>query len=192
MNVRRGLIRLWVFASAIWIAGVVLAAVYDPKLQQSEPENPFAKYVEPQPPTPAAPKTFSFEDALPSNDQAAPATQQEANPWGDLSVPAGQEPDQGTDIRRTLSKHAMVAFGPPIILLMLGAGVGWVAAGFKSDTSPSVPNPEPPPDPGATARNRRRWRILLPLIALCAVPYLGNDQLAATFVVVALIPPCLR
>jgi hypothetical protein len=45
---------------------------------------------------------------------------------------AAQEPEQKADIRRTLSKYARMAFGPPIILLMLGAGVGCVATGFRS------------------------------------------------------------
>lgn len=118
MNLRRGLIRLWVFCSVIWIAGVVIAGVYDPKLHPADPD-PWAAYT-----------------------GGSQATEQEF--------------EQKADIGTTLSKYARIAFGPPIILLMFGVGIGWVAIGFKSDVAPGLPDPEPQSDPNATARNRRR------------------------------------
>lgn len=188
MNIRRGLIRLWVVSSAIWIAGVVAVAMHDPNMRDQGAGDGWedASGSAPNGPAPA----FSIKRDAP------PITFTPVAPHGgyddDPLVPDPRTAAQPYPFTSAIWKYASVALGAPLALFVFGAGACWVAIGFGSDAAARLPESMPPSAPAEVARNRRWWRILLPLTALFVGPHLGNDGLAATFLVVALLPACLR
>jgi hypothetical protein len=51
--------------------------------------------------------------------------------------PAVPRDNQGESrLSSRLSRYTTVALGVPISILVLGIGAGWVAIGFKADTTP--------------------------------------------------------
>jgi hypothetical protein len=168
MNIRRGLIRLWVFASVIWIASIGAVAVSDPDvLPAAEAENPYAKYVAaPDPatdeddpyakyvaaPDPATEKKAKPAKAAPRADGLIPvegdpfADEKKAKPdnmvmSGIKGAAAAHSPPSNSNagkFRSAIWKYAGVALGVPIIVLIFGAGAGWVAIGFKADAGPQT------------------------------------------------------
>jgi hypothetical protein len=204
MNVRRGLIRLWLFASALWIAGVVTVAMNDANLHWTGSLSvavPVAAGPAQPSPTAGAPSAQpaetndadwgndpiqggSAQQAAPAvtftrdpNQTAIPATKPSAaaaeppqaaeapNPYAKWAKPEQAQPaeanpyaewarqpapkagpaqmsrgerfatgvaDPMASLPSVIWKYASVALGVPIILLVLGAGVWWVAIGFRS------------------------------------------------------------
>jgi hypothetical protein len=169
MNNRRGLIRLWVFASAIWIALIVTVAIFDlkthwggpsqrqkPTVEAAEPENPYAKYV-------ASPGAEARE---PGGDW-----------WKNDPVTSGAAPPEHDGmLLSAVWKYAALTTGVPIILLGFGAGVWWVVIGFKSDVPPRIMKPEPPSEPDVATRKQAHPNDTAPVPEPKAIGRMGHRK----------------
>jgi hypothetical protein len=113
LNYRRGLFRLWVILSVLWIAGVGLVSGSDVYLE-------FRKVAA----LDAARSRLREAEARPGEPLKPDELPPEANPF------LGFELDPWSSLRRT----GAVALLPPLALLALGAALGWVFSGFQRET----------------------------------------------------------
>lgn len=161
MNFKRGLIRLWVFASVIWIIGVVMVAIDDPKLHRSDivsvdslPDDwtpvrpPSSNYVVgeevPAPILPAPGKPGHDPNKDPNLEPVDhdPFAFMDSKPQAKSAIADGSIPlplpRDAILLRTAIWKYARLAFGVPIAVLILSAGFWWVMIGFRSGPRPEA------------------------------------------------------
>jgi hypothetical protein len=107
LRIARGLIRLWLVLSVLWIGGVGVATWW------TLPVEPKPWWVYAQP----------VEESAPEFDPSKPST--EFNPKEYEAFKLAEE-------RRSAIWHAsLLAFLPPAFVLALGSALGWVFRGFR-------------------------------------------------------------
>jgi hypothetical protein len=131
MNWRRGFLRIWIVASAVWIFGVVYIAGID---RLKPLMNPHAKFQVEL----TDGSVHTFDTGIPLNDLQAKV----ALAFTRLGMkPADVAKSQKELIdelykrnheRQSNSQIVLVLVaGPPLILLITGLLVGWIARGFR-------------------------------------------------------------
>jgi hypothetical protein len=118
MNFRRGLFRLWVILTVLWVAGITFLSgpgVFGEFRQAAAEQAERTRVLQ----------AMSDEElmALLAQSQA----EAQANP---------AKPVQGTSVRAlnpwgSLGRTGAVALLPPLALLALGAALGWAVSGFR-------------------------------------------------------------
>ncbi len=125
LRIARGLFRLWIIASVLWIGGVLAvtwrtfppAELTDVKVGLNTSTRP-------------------TECDGKSNDQCmAILTRLGKNPFDAFDPPPlGEEPQYVSKRRSAISFAAMTwALVPPLVLLTLGGALGWAFSGFRSE-----------------------------------------------------------
>src|SRR5262245_45464080 len=121
MRVARGLFRLWIVISVLWIVGVAAFTWSNwPPASLTDQE--------------VGLNTRPTECDGKNNDECmAILTRLGKNPFDAFDLPApqpGQEPLYVAKRRDMLSFAAMTALAPPLVLLALGGALGWAFSGF--------------------------------------------------------------
>jgi hypothetical protein len=121
INARRGLFRIWIVVSAMWVLVVGIAnwtqlskifVAIEPQAGQgavSLPRGPYACWA-----TRHSDNIFAFND---NNDDKDPAPTSLVDAWRQCLIYKMDVP--------------MVALAPPLALLIGGSAVGWVIKGFR-------------------------------------------------------------
>jgi hypothetical protein len=124
MRVARGLFRLWIVVSVIWIGGVVgVTWGTFPPAELTDQE--------------VGLNTRPTECDGKSNDECtAILTRLGKNPFDAFDPPAPPpeaEPRYVSKRRSAISFAAVAALAPPLVLLILGGAFGWAFRGFRSE-----------------------------------------------------------
>jgi hypothetical protein len=129
VNWGRGLFRLWVIFSALWIGVLSTIFVVDQHLLEKngtyEIEGPFKEKYE----IVAPPNTFATEiDAFLKQHRRADCSEEKTGPW--CSYPVKLEmPSKAID-----PSMIYVAIGVPAGALLIGAALYWALLGFRRTT----------------------------------------------------------
>jgi hypothetical protein len=107
MSWRRGLFRLWLVVSLLWIGSIAWETY----------ENVFV------------PRRSAAAAAACAETRAA--NKSLGNPWDCYAGLKGGMFEDLTQVQPILIQRTMVAIGPPLGLLLFGMIVGWVLAGFR-------------------------------------------------------------
>ena len=105
MNWRRGLIRLWLLVSVLWVGFVASIAYYGAVVPRQA----------------AAAQAGCFEARKLDGNLGNPfGCFDDASPFADL-IPWSSD----------LFKYGALAFAPVVTMLVLGLSIGWILAGFR-------------------------------------------------------------
>jgi hypothetical protein len=120
MKIRRGMLRLWIAVSMVWMA--VIAVGFSDQLSEI-----FAMVEPPE---------GQGAVVLPLGDYACWATRNSANPFTFIVDPfRPEEPKTLTQAWRMCIAHKAripaIALGPPLALLVLGFVISWIVRGFQ-------------------------------------------------------------
>lgn len=119
MNYRRGLIRLWVVLTVLWIVGV--AFVSAPDVYSAFHQAAFKAFID-EDPIVEQPKDTPINPNIPVISLRRPEPRA---PWLE------NQPDWTPNPWGWLLRSTAVALLPPLALLVLGAMLGWVVGGFR-------------------------------------------------------------
>jgi hypothetical protein len=124
LRIARGLFRLCIIVSALWIGGVIAVTWWTfPPAALSEAE--------------VGLNTRPTECDGKSNDQCMAILtrlgQNPLNAFDPLPPPLGEEPQYASKRRSAISFAAIAALVPPLVLLTLGGALGWAFSGFRSE-----------------------------------------------------------
>jgi len=127
MNIRRGLLRLWLLGSIAWISvvafhtysiwtpGISLWTAYQEPVRQPDPPTAMEGFtqIEREPPTG---RSYSTEDVR----------------WAREEITRFR-------VRGIVRSHLEWGLGPPLAILVVGAALGWAFAGFRGTRRGDTP-----------------------------------------------------
>ena len=115
MNWRRGLMRTWMFASAVWVVGVFVLR-FERLFWEVHVDDLFG--------SPWLPWWASLTSYV--QPYADPALGTHPNPPGTVLLPSAAL------VRARIGDMLLLMVGPPAAVLAVGWGLHWVATGWKS------------------------------------------------------------